>query len=158
MSAAEGPLRTPSLADTFADIDRRVRAVEFGDPNAVADARARIASINASIASINASIVTINSQIAQLSSQMQGVHDSSVQRDNVLHVNDGNLYTWATQYAPPVRTWQTGNLKLYIEQRADWAVLWHEYARHGLSNPGPGPVFNGPPALPAWPIITDPTP
>jgi hypothetical protein len=158
MSTAEGPLRTPSLADTFADIDRRVRAVEFGDPNSVADARKRIADLNDSIYSLNVQIDTINSQIAQLSSQMQGVHDSSVQRDNVLHANDGNLYTWATQYAPPVRTWQSSTLANWVTQTANWVVAYHNYAFHGQANPGGSPAFTQPPALPAWPVITDPTP
>jgi tryptophan 2,3-dioxygenase len=158
MSTAEGPLRKPSLADTFGDIDRRMRTLEYGDPNAVADARRKLADISAELDAINAQITTLDNAIANLSGQLGVVHDSSISRDNVLHANDGNIYTWLTQYAPPERTWQNVNLANYIVQRADWAVAYHMQYQHTIGTAGPTPGWTNPPVLPAWPIITDPTP
>jgi len=162
---AEAPLRKPSLADTFADIDRRIRTVEFGDPNSVADARRRLADVAAQLADIhsemdamNQQITTLDQAVASLSGQLGVVHDSSIARDNTLHGNDNNLYTWLTAYAPPLRTWTNTNLPDYIIRRSDWAVAYHNYAFHTQANPGAAPNWTTPPATPAWPIITDPTP
>jgi hypothetical protein len=159
MSIAEGPLRKPSLADTFADIDRRIKTVEFGDPNAVGDARTRIAAITDTITAINNQITILDQAIAQLSGQLGDVHTSANTRDQILYVNDGNIYTWLTAYAPPLRTWQAGALANWVAQRVDWAILWHQYAFHGQAQPAPSsPGFPAPPTIPAWPIITDPNP
>lgn len=117
---AEQPLRTPSLFDTFADIDRRTRALEFGDTHALRE---------------------------QLGNLEQRMHDYIKELlDGVvaeLTNNDAGAYYWCASYSQNVQTWATATVN-WIPAYGAFLIRQHEYVFHppapapGTSPPGPG--------------------
>lgn len=133
MSTAEAPLRKPSLSDTFADIDRRVRAVEFGDPHALRE---------------------------QLGNLEERIHDyvdyllGTVMND--LYSNDTGVYNWCIAYANNI-TAHNNEMVNYVMAHTRWAVMNHEAAYHPpLPGGGTQPSSPSAPTIPPFWTVTYP--
>lgn len=143
--------------DVTNELDRRLRVIEYGDPGDLANTRQQLADAAYNIAVLQDEITNLAGQIANLSSQLTVVHNSSISRDDILYPNDQNIYSFLTNVLPAQRNWYA-QVPGVIVSSSDWAVAYHQYAMHGQGNPGGRPGLGAPPAIPAWPVITDPTP
>jgi len=133
MSAAEAPLRTPSLADTFADMDRRTRALEYGDTHSLRE---------------------------QLGNLEERIHDyvdyllGTVMND--LYSNDTGAYNWCVAYSNNITAWAAGPAGVLPKWSKDFTEYWvrmHEQSYHAIPNPIPGPGNLTGPVVPTfWPV------
>lgn len=134
MALGDGMLRPPSLADDLNEMDRRLRVVEFGDPN-----------------DINSRFGGIDARIRQLVTE--GVQPPL----NDTFTNDGRVSNYTYNSILAINNWIAGGFKNYVGQVALWYVHQHEYAMHPPSPPpGAMPTWSYP-GFPAQPNLIVPT-